>query len=263
MNSPDNAAWRWNPTWSVESTEPGSATLNAGADRRVAIDGLRPTTLSAMTLWTTTGRVDACDDEQRIVLDRLASIGAAIPPPLLADTVAVVTTGRPGHPAAEAIVDHLQHLGYRIADRSDEATGLVIVVRGSADVPALSVPHLGVDVRLHHTVVIGPYVVPGVTACIGCLDKRTERRWAPVAVPERPAVVDAAPVVAALVAVQVRLVLAGTSPLVNATATWNLELGESRRDELFKRPTCPTCDTVVRTGRVELAHAVSAGVAGR
>ena len=123
--------WRWNPTWTVESTEPGSATLNAGADRRVAIDGLRPTTLSAMTLWTTTGRGDACDDEQRIVLDRLASSGAAIPPPLLADTVAVVTTGRPGHPAAEAIVDHLQHLGYRIADRSAEATGLVIVVRGT------------------------------------------------------------------------------------------------------------------------------------
>ena len=63
---------------------------------------------------------------------------------------------------------------------------------------------------------------------------------------QRPAVV------AELLAVHVRLALAGRSPLVNATIAWDLEQGSCDRQSVFKVPGCATCDRSRATGRVTL-----------
>jgi bacteriocin biosynthesis cyclodehydratase domain-containing protein len=130
---------------------------------------------------------------------------------------------------------------------------MVAVRTGAAwpDVPAGRL-HLGLDLALHHTIVLGPLVVPGASACLGCLDGRMAHRWSTPVVPPEPLVQRSLAVAAALLRVQVDLVAAGTSPLVNATIAWDLERGTTERQKVYKVVGCPRCDLAPPPGRVHL-----------
>jgi bacteriocin biosynthesis cyclodehydratase domain-containing protein len=238
--------------------------LSAGADRRVAIDGVAAAQRAAVERWSTGAAVTAgtpggdrgsdCDSDcggveepgsrhQAVarLLDRLVELGVVVPstapgpPTVVADDP--VTAG--------ALGDLLTEGG---------AAGMLVLVRTGARWP--TVPpgrlHLGVDLSLHHTVVLGPLVIPGASACLACLDARVARRWSAPTVPAEPAVRRRLPVVAALLDIQLALVAAGTSPLVNATIAWNLETGTTDRQSLYKLAGCPHCDTGPGDGRVAL-----------
>lgn len=274
-------ALRWSPAWALEPGRPdadiasGPGTtlvLSAGADRRVAIDGVDADQRAAVERWSagatvtitasgaTASGATARDREgvgdrdagvgeaprsrhQALarVLDRLVELGVVVPvtahgpPTVVADDPAT----------ADAVGNLLTEGG---------ATGMIVVVRTGAAWP--STPpgrlHLAVDVSLHHTVVLGPLVIPGVSACLACLDARAARRWSAPTVPAVPAVLRRLPVVAALLDVQLGLVAAGTSPLVNATVAWNLETGTTDRQSLYKLAGCAECDTGQGDGRVAL-----------
>jgi bacteriocin biosynthesis cyclodehydratase domain-containing protein len=225
---------RWSAAWAVEpGTDPTSLVLSAGADRRIAVDGLAPADRAAVERWAADGEVPSipwAGTPRAHLVDRLVELGAAVPVAAPGGSTTVVA----GDPA----------VGARLDDLLTEGAGdLVVAVRTGAawpDVPAERL-HLGVDVALHHTVVLGPLVVPGVTACLACLDARVAHRWGRPTVPDRPAVQRRLAVVAALVDIQVGLVAAGTSPLVNATVAWNLETGEVDRQSLYKLAGCPRC----------------------
>jgi bacteriocin biosynthesis cyclodehydratase domain-containing protein len=119
---------------------------------------------------------------------------------------------------------------------------LTVVVAESPVRPAAPIgTHLWVDATGHHTVVIGPLVIPGFTACDRCLDRRLARRWPPPAIPQQPKVASAPAVIAQLVSIQVELILAGTSRLANATIAWDLANGSCQRDDLLKVPGCDQC----------------------
>ena len=76
------------------------------------------------------------------------------------------------------------------------------------------------------------------------------RRWGEPAVPTTPAVTRRAAAVADLLAIQVELVAAGTSPLVNATIAWDLEHGTCERQSVYKLVWLPRLrrSSLVRTG---------------
>jgi bacteriocin biosynthesis cyclodehydratase domain-containing protein len=245
---------RWSAAWAVEpGPDPTSLVLSAGADRRIAVDGLAADDRAAVERWAAEGQVPSlppAGTPRARLVDRLVELGAAVPVAGNGGSTRVVA----GDPA----------VGARLRDLlTEEAGDLVVTVRSSRDgwpaVPAGL--HLGVDLALHHTVVLGPLVVPGVTACLACLDARASHRWGRPAVPARPAVQRRLAVVAALVDVQVGLVAAGTSPLVNATVAWNLETGQVDRQSLYKLAGCPRCSPA--GAATDPADAAGASGAGR
>ena len=227
---------------------PATLTLSAGADKRVAVDGLSSGAIAAVRAWSGSGAVVACGDEQLQLVDRLVEVGAVQPdPPAGCDVELVGTDGL----LLERLADRLHDSGVAVV-RSASAE-LAVVVRAGRHWPQPpDRMHVGLDVSLHHTVVLGPLVVPGVTACLGCAEQRAVRRWGEPAVPTTPAVTRRAAAVADLLAIQVELVAAGTSPLVNATIAWDLEHGTCERQSVYKLVGCRACDVAPSTGRVTL-----------
>ena len=242
------ATLRWSPAWTIEPS-PDALVLSAGADRRVVIDGLDPAGQAAARRWQA-GDAVVADGGQRRLIDRLVALGALVPTltpswsMLLVGDVAVTAelAGLVG-PEAESG-----------ANRQPGPGDLAVAVRTGTAWPA--VPdgqlHLGLDVSLHHTIVLGPLVLPGASACLGCLDARMAARWPAPVVPPEPAAQRSLAVAAALLRVQADLVAGGTSPLINATVAWDLERGTTDRQALYKLPGCPRCDVGGGGGRVTL-----------
>lgn len=239
----------WSPSWAVEP-DPQGLVLSAGADRRLALDGCSAATVATVQRWAAGDEITAPDDDDRRVLARLAELGAVVP--IAASTRAVALRGAP--PLVDDLMRELVGHGYAAGD------GPIVVVRdgssGAPGPPEAPAPlHLGLDVRAHHHVVIGPLVVPGVTTCLTCLDQRAVRRWPAPIVPARPAVTRWTAVIAALLAVQLELIAERRSPLVNATIAWDLERGTTDRQSVYRLIGCPTCDTAAAPGRVSLPWA--------
>lgn len=109
---------------------------------------------------------------------------------------------------------------------------------------APSVPHLFVDLAYHHTLSIGPFVVPGETACLGCFANRVAHRWGDPPLPRRPAVNEEIDVVAAVLR---RTLLAEDdtlrAPLAFVERVTSLDLGSlrSQTSRLFQLPDCALC----------------------
>jgi hypothetical protein len=244
-----NASLRWSPAWIIEAA-PAALLLSAGADRRVAIDGLDRDGRAAVARWQAGDAAVANDGAQRRLIDRLVALGVLVP--ALAPAWSMLLVGDPA--VTRELAGYVGDGAETGTDRQPRSSDLVVAVRTGTDWP--SVPdghvHLGLDVALHHTVVIGPLVVPGASACLGCLDARIAARWPIPPVPPAPAVRQCLAVAAALLRVQAGLVAGATSPLVNATVAWDLERGTTDRQTLYKLTGCPWCDTGATTGRVAL-----------
>jgi hypothetical protein len=211
--------------------------FSAGADRRVAIDGVDARQRAVVERWQATGAVPlggGHGQAEARLIDRLVELGVVAP------------LARPGPPTVVADDDDLAaDLAGLLTERG--AVDLALSVRTGRRWPTVPIGslHMGVDLSLHHTIVLGPLVAPGASACLACLDARAARRWPPPTVPPRPAVQRHLAVVAALLDVQLGLVASGASPLVNATIAWNLETGSTDRQALYKLAGCTRC----RTGR--------------
>lgn len=244
-------ALAWSPSWTIAGTERGSVVLSAGGDRRVAIDGLTEGTVGATERWWGGGRIEAAEGDERRLLDRLVALGAVVPVGAPGLAVDLVGDGDPSLLAR--LADRLGEAGVRVAGEPD-ALAVVVRTDGHWPTPPPQV-HLGLDLGLHHTVVLGPLVVPGATACTRCAEQRAARRWGEPSLPPVPAVTRHLGAIADLLAIQVELVAAGTSPLVNATIAWDLERGTTDRQSVFKMVGCPRCDHGPVPGRVELAWA--------
>ncbi len=231
---------RWSPHWQLGELDDGTLVLDGGADRRLALRGLGPALVHRVRRWARDRVAAPVEADEHRLVDRLVQVGVLTLP---ASMSAVRLIG------AEPFSSKLA----AAMEITPAANGLALLVRTGDHWPgAPSEPHLAVDCSLHHTLVLGPYVVPGLTACTACLTTRVRRRWGRQSAATDPAVQRHVHVIAELVRIQLDLIAAGTSPLVNATIAWDLELGTAQPETLLKSPGCPTCDVAVRSGRLHL-----------
>ncbi len=247
----------WSPHWIVESTADSTLIASAGADRRIAIDGADATTLRAVSHWERAGEIEPSSDTERRMLDRLVELGAVSPIVPNKHLVGLIRSAAGATVAdllAASLADH------DVVARSEHgAYALSLVVRSSRQWPPVRAgAHLGVDLTLHHTVVLGPLVVPGATACLQCAQTRAANRWGEPPIAETPRMTTYLAAVAALLVVQIELASQGISPLVNATIAWDLERGTTDRQSVYKLPGCEVCDVIQATGRVDLPWSVTA-----
>ncbi|GAB3081541.1 hypothetical protein GCM10027287_18240 [Bordetella muralis] len=102
--------------------------------------------------------------------------------------------------------------------------------------------HLFIDTAYHHTVSIGPYVVPGDTACVACLGHRVAHRWGDLSGPAKPAVSTRPHTIAALLA-PLLTAPGGLLPFIEHSVSLNLQSLSSVRDKVFQLPWCPVCES--------------------
>ncbi|ARU05842.1 hypothetical protein CCO03_15165 [Comamonas serinivorans] len=211
-------------------------------------------------------------------LDRQLATGALVPPNEVQGHHAPPATGGVSGAAHAPDVEPGQALVrlQRVADAGVAALGasdtgvdlgheVVVYVRTTDDwqtaLPAYcesleTRPHLLLDLAYHHSVVIGPWVVPGQTACLACLGTRTVRRWADAPVPPSP---QALAQPALSVALLLQVLTAAGSP--GGQAAWiehsthvDLRTLQSQRARVYRQPWCPACAHLPDAGSLAERH---------
>lgn len=253
---------RWCRAWTASVVAPTRVRLSAGSDREIDVDGLDQADIDAVLAAARPAVSESCSSMSGELRAHLVEVGALVPD-LMSPGRSVVPEVFVVSEAAAPVADAIRTaLAGRSSESDDGAPGVGSDPSAPFDVvlrcgPGTRVPHPGrvrliVDVGAEHTVVIGPLVVPGASACEQCLDTRLARRWEPATQPERPAVTELAALLAELVVRHVDLVNAGTSPVVNATIATDIVTMTARRDPLLMSPGCAICGVTAPSSRPRL-----------
>ncbi|MDB5846922.1 MAG: hypothetical protein JWP29_674 [Rhodoferax sp.] len=188
---------------------------------------------------------------------QLRRLGALVP-------LGATTTQRPAlviHWAGQplpALPNALQAHGWTcLPEPNADDDALTLIVRTTASWSDLLVAyqaapltrtHVLLDLAYHHTVGIGPMVVPGQTACLACMGHRVMRRWGDLPGPEQPAMAQRAAGVAALLADAAVL----GPRLVERTFTLDLRSLQMHSSQVFVLPDCPVCAAMESSGVARL-----------
>lgn len=224
----------WSDGWLLVLGPP--PVLTAGPDVLFELAGLSKGSVAAASRWSS-GEPIAADlpVEQAELRDLLVGLGALRPVISPLNHLRIVGS------AGRRLLAALQARGMVVEDSGDQdrAGDLTLVVRTGTSWPAAPPGvHLAVDLTHHHTLVLGPLVVPGVTSCLMCLQRQTTRRWGADQVPAKPEITRWPELTAELIVLQFELARRGESPLVNATIAWDLTGGTTEREDLLRAPNC-------------------------
>ncbi len=231
---------QWSTSWRLDLDEQ-DVVVAAGVDRRVRIHGLGQADIAELQRWASSSGPVRIGDDQQAIAERLVALGTLVPAWRTPDALHVIGGGS----FAAKLLGALE--------REVREDGFPVVLRTGDEWPATpDRPHLAVDCSMHHTLVLGPYVVPGLSACTGCLTTRVARRWPHGGAAPEPGIQRRPQLIAELLAVHLDLIERGSSPLVNATMSWDVEQGRCDRQVLLKSPGCGLCDRARRRGRLHL-----------
>jgi hypothetical protein len=244
-----------NPAWAVFSqTHAGRALLlvSGGADELYVVDEADTPAVIERILghWLDDTLAVLQDDADcGPAVRQLIRLGVLVPLQAVRDVrrYALDWLGDPLPGLADAFDRHASADLHRV-DAIDDADLLVLVRHGLGWEQALTryrarmpvQPHLLLDLSYHHTLALGPYVVPGQSACVYCLGNRVLRRWGDAAVPALPAVAAQPARVAALVAPlldQPHLLLG----YLERSVWLDLHRLHGERDRVVRLPWCPAC----------------------
>ena len=254
------------PAWRI-SFENDLLVLNAGADHLFAIDQVNEATAAELLDAWERGRVSGDDlsPRAREVVEELAASKILVDrSPQRAPRVTAVRWVGHVDPGLD------RHLQAGIAESPtlllpDGQPDVTLVVRTNCRLVELyeagvpSTPHLLLDVAYHHTVSLGPLVVLGETACLGCLAGRIGACWGDPVPPDRPAMVQSPALGAALAVRELEAVAADDVRLANTTAAYDLRAHHVSLGAVYKLPWCPTCgDRSAPRGDIDLPWASAA-----
>ncbi len=189
----------------------------------------------------------------RTALEKLRLLGAVTsgPPPTPAkQRVTTLAVGWAAVPSVNALrALHRDHLEF--SNQEDETVDIdfVVVVRCGGSYTDLlnstqaiaNIPHLFVDASFHHTISIGPIVVPGVTACLACLTTRLGSRWDETTPPPLPLVSENPELIAALALDEVLKWQQGNSGLVGKVRQIDTHTWHTATDTLLRTTPCTRC----------------------
>lgn len=249
-----------NPNWTL-FVEKNLLVLSAGGDETYLIDDIVDPALARRIheAYLSDNLAElAADPACAGVVRQLLQLKAILPAhALLApQRVGIAWFGEPLLALTERLLSASaaqENPAWRYTETPSEATDILLLVRTNAGWQetlkayrdlAPQVPHLFVDLAYHHTLSIGPFVVPGETACLGCFANRVAHRWGDPPLPRRPAANEEIDVA---VAVLRRALLAEDAspraPLAFVERVTSLDLGtlRSQSSRLFQLPDCPTC----------------------
>lgn len=249
-----------NPNWTL-FVEKNLLVLSAGGDETYLIDDIVDPALARRIheAYLADNLAElAADPACAGVVRQLLQLKAILPAhALLApQRVGIAWFGEPLPALTERLLSASaaqENPAWRYTETPSEATDILLLVRTNAGWQetlkayrdlAPQVPHLFVDLAYHHTLSIGPFVVPGETACLGCFANRVAHRWGDPPLPRRPAANEEIDVA---VAVLRRALLAEDAspraPLAFVERVTSLDLGtlRSQSSRLFQLPDCPTC----------------------
>jgi hypothetical protein len=103
------------------------------------------------------------------------------------------------------------------------------------------IPHLFIDASFHHTISIGPLVVPGCSACLQCLTTRLTNRWNEAPPPPAPKVAQKPELLAALALDEILNWQQGSSLLVGRVRQIDTHTWHTATDTLLRTTPCPRC----------------------
>ncbi|MGH8039382.1 MAG: hypothetical protein ACREPC_02235 [Stenotrophomonas sp.] len=250
-----HAGWTRNPAWALFSQTQAQRQLllvSGGADELYVVDEADTPTVVERILghWQDDTLAVLQDDaECGPAVRQLIRLGVLAPAPAVRSVqrYALDWLGEPLPGLADAFDQHGNAALQRVEISADPEL-LVLVRHGLGWEAALAryrarmptQPHLLLDLSYHHTLALGPYVVPGQTACVYCLGNRVMRRWGEAPVPALPAVAAHPARIAALVAPlldQPQLLLGYLERCV-----WlDLHRLHGERDRVVRLPWCPAC----------------------
>ena len=117
--------------------------------------------------------------------------------------------------------------------------------------------HVLIDLAYHHSLVLGPWVVPGQTACLACMGLRTVRRWGDGAVAEQP-LASAHPALSVAMLLQLlreAASVAGQAAWVEHSVQLDLRTLQTQRVRVYRQPWCPACSNLpAQEGGAEAAQ---------
>jgi bacteriocin biosynthesis cyclodehydratase domain-containing protein len=251
-------AWVLSPAWRLEVVD-DFLVVNGGADEVYVVDEA-PAHACAKLIAVCNAR-EARQWQQDPVLGaairQLRRLGALVP-------IGSTTIRRPalvirwaGQPLP-VLPNALQAHGWTCLSEPDaDGNALTLIVRTTASwsdllanyqAAPLNRTHVLLDLAYHHTVGMGPLVVPGQTACLACMGHRVMRRWGDLPGPEQPAMAQRAAGVAALLADAAVL----GPRLVERAFTLDLRSLQMHSSQVFVLPDCPVCAAMESSGFARL-----------
>ncbi|EHK65726.1 hypothetical protein [Achromobacter arsenitoxydans] len=254
--------WVNHPAWTLmEQQHDGQLllVLTAGSDESYIVDEAAPDDVARQVLsaWQANRLAALLDDPRCGAAARQIQRAGALTPARAARPVTGYRIHWLGNPLP-GLADVLQPQP-DAAGGSENAIALIVRTNASwqealAQYASLrpATPHLFVDAAFHHTVCIGPYVVPGQTACLACLGNRVAHRWGDLPMPASPAACR--PELLAALLAPLLSTDQGLLPFVEYSVSLNLQTLASTRDKVFQLPWCPVCGSAAAasTGMLDI-----------
>ena len=256
------------PGWAL-CLEGSLLVVHAGGDRRLELEDCPPVAAGELidALGGDGADPQALSGDAARAVRQLVLLGALRPelmPPGTPLEVGLIFAGdAPGDLAAE-LIKAIDPAAVVLTD-DPGAARLWLVVRTNATLaqaadraPRLQ-PHLFADAAYHHTLSLGPLVIPGQTACVACLAGRIGHRWGDPDPPAAPLAARRLGLLAGWIAAELENVASGSSTLANRTVSMDIASHRMIDHSLLRLPWCPSCGDVPATGRIELPWAPASG----
>jgi bacteriocin biosynthesis cyclodehydratase domain-containing protein len=229
----------WNDAWRCTVGE--VAVLDGGADARFVLDNVDSADVAGvLAAIDDTGTLQACDlpPARSAVVDLFVKAGALAPRTIASPAGAATVV--PAGPGSSVFAAELSGLLSGVG-------GAVVVARCGDTLEALNTmtapaeTHLLVDVAYRSRIVVGPLVLPGLTACVSCYAGRVAYRWGDEQPPPTPAASTRIALIAELVRLELERAAAGASTLTNRCVVFDTGDLTTKSEHVYKLPWCPHC----------------------